>query len=75
LFGVPANFFCYPSGRYDPTVIAAVRDAGYLAATTTEPGFADRAEPYALARVRVDGGLGAAGLLRRLRDLRSSRAG
>jgi hypothetical protein len=37
LFGVPANFFCYPSGRYDPTVIAAVRDAGYLAATTTRP--------------------------------------
>jgi len=75
LFGVPANFFCYPSGRYDPTVIAAVRDAGYLAATTTEPGFADRTEPYALARVRVDGGLGAAGLLRWLRDLRSLRAG
>jgi peptidoglycan/xylan/chitin deacetylase (PgdA/CDA1 family) len=65
-FGVPANFFCYPSGRYDAGVIAAVEAAGYLGATTTEPGFADLSEPFTLARVRIDGGEGAAGLAAKL---------
>jgi peptidoglycan/xylan/chitin deacetylase (PgdA/CDA1 family) len=70
-FGVPANFFCYPSGRYDARVVAAVRKAGYLAATTVKRGFARRADRFTLARVPVDAGLGAAGLLKRLRTLRS----
>jgi peptidoglycan/xylan/chitin deacetylase (PgdA/CDA1 family) len=39
-FGVSANFFCYPAGAYDQRVIAAVKRAGYLAATTTDEGFA-----------------------------------
>jgi peptidoglycan/xylan/chitin deacetylase (PgdA/CDA1 family) len=69
-FGVPANFFCYPSGRYDARVVAAVRKAGYLAATTVKRGFARRADRFTLARVPVDRGLGAAGLLKRLRTLR-----
>jgi peptidoglycan/xylan/chitin deacetylase (PgdA/CDA1 family) len=54
-FGVPVDFFCYPSGKYDAAAISAVRRAGYLAATTTDPGLARRgADPYTLARVRVD---------------------
>jgi len=69
-FGVEANFFCYPSGRYDARVVAAVRKAGYLAATTVKLGYARPAAPFTLARVRVDGGMGAAALLRRLRTLR-----
>ncbi|HVF79471.1 MAG TPA: polysaccharide deacetylase family protein [Solirubrobacteraceae bacterium] len=69
-FGVPVNFFAYPSGRYDTRVVAAVRDAGYLAATTVRRGLARPGDPYALARLQVSGGLGAAGLLRRLRELR-----
>jgi peptidoglycan/xylan/chitin deacetylase (PgdA/CDA1 family) len=73
-FGVPARFFAYPDGRYDARVIAAVRRAGYLAATTVRRGFAMPAAPYALARVQVSGGLGAGGLLRRLRELRSRAA-
>ena len=68
-FGVPASFFCYPSGRYDAQVVEAVRAAGFLGATTTEPGVATSAEPFTLARVRVDGGDGAAGLARKLRAL------
>ena len=36
-FGVPVDFFAYPSGRYNPTVEAAVRAAGYMGATTTQP--------------------------------------
>jgi len=35
MFHVPVNFFCYPAGRYDDAVIAAVQGAGYLGATTT----------------------------------------
>lgn len=69
-FGVPANFFAYPSGRYDARVVAAVRAAGYLAATTVRRGLARPAAPYALARVQVSGGMGPAGLLQRLRRLR-----
>jgi peptidoglycan/xylan/chitin deacetylase (PgdA/CDA1 family) len=61
-FGVPVNFFCYPAGRYDAEVIAAVEAAGYLGATTTEPGLGDLSEPFTLARVRIDGGDGAEGL-------------
>ena len=53
-FGVPVDFFAYPAGRYDPTVEAAVRAAGYKGASTTQPGEATRAgDPYALPRMRV----------------------
>jgi peptidoglycan/xylan/chitin deacetylase (PgdA/CDA1 family) len=73
-FGVPARFFAYPGGHHDARVAAAVRQAGYLAATTVRRGLATPAHPYALARVQVSGGLGAGGLLRRLRELRSRAA-
>ncbi len=63
LFGVPVDFFCYPSGVFDPAVIAAVRRAGYLGATTTLPGLAVPSEADTLRRVRVDGGEPAAALL------------
>jgi peptidoglycan/xylan/chitin deacetylase (PgdA/CDA1 family) len=56
LFGVPVPFFCYPSGAFDSAVIAAVRRAGYLGATTEIAGLARRSQPYTLARVRVDAG-------------------
>jgi peptidoglycan/xylan/chitin deacetylase (PgdA/CDA1 family) len=56
-FGVPADAFCYPAGRFDPTVEAAVRAAGYRAATTERPGAATPAQDrYALSRIRVDAG-------------------
>ena len=70
LFGVPANFFAYPSGRLDAGVVAAVRRAGYLAATTTRMGYATPRDRFRLARVQVSRGLTAADLLRRLRALR-----
>ena len=67
--GVPANFFCYPAGAYDPTVVAAVKRAGYLAATTTDSGFARPQDTYVLARVRVNGSDGPDGLVRKLATL------
>jgi peptidoglycan/xylan/chitin deacetylase (PgdA/CDA1 family) len=69
-FGVEASFFAYPGGRYDSRVAAAVRRAGHLAAATVKRGFARPGSPYALARIQVDRGLGADGLLARLRALR-----
>jgi peptidoglycan/xylan/chitin deacetylase (PgdA/CDA1 family) len=69
-FGVRPRFFCYPAGRYDGEVVAAVRAAGYEAATTTVHGLADRTEPFTLARVRVSRGDGAPGLARKLAQLR-----
>jgi peptidoglycan/xylan/chitin deacetylase (PgdA/CDA1 family) len=54
-FGVPARFFAYPAGRYDARVQAAVKAAGYSAATTVEEGVASRRDdPFALPRVRVN---------------------
>jgi peptidoglycan/xylan/chitin deacetylase (PgdA/CDA1 family) len=55
LFGVPVNFFCYPSGRYDAKVLDAVRKAGYVGATTTVEGFAVPGRPFELKRIRVNG--------------------
>lgn len=69
-FGVDAAFFCYPSGRYDARTEAAVRAAGYRAATTTQPGLARPDEdPFALPRVRVNGGESPATLLGQIRAL------
>ena len=58
---MPVDFFCYPAGRYDARVIAAVRRAGYLGATTTREGLARPTEPYELQRVRVSRSDGVAG--------------
>jgi len=56
-YGVPVNWFCYPSGHYDATVIAAVKAAGYTGSTTVVPGWArPREDPYRLHRIRVLGG-------------------
>jgi peptidoglycan/xylan/chitin deacetylase (PgdA/CDA1 family) len=68
-FGVAANFFCYPAGRYDSEVVEAVGAAGFLGATTTEFGLAGREEPFTLDRVRIDGGDGARGLAAKLAAL------
>jgi len=54
-YGVPVKNFCYPSGRFDETVIAAVEAAGYTGATTEIPGLATKDHPYELARIEVLG--------------------
>ena len=62
MFGVPVNFFCYPAGRFDDRVVAAVKAAGYLGATTTQLGLAKPSEnPYQLPRVRINGSDGLSG--------------
>jgi peptidoglycan/xylan/chitin deacetylase (PgdA/CDA1 family) len=72
-YGVPVNWFCYPSGHYDATVIAAVKAAGFVGSTTVVPGWAQPAEDrYRLHRLRVLGGTGAQALLALVEGSRSS---
>jgi peptidoglycan/xylan/chitin deacetylase (PgdA/CDA1 family) len=67
-FGVPVDGFCYPAGRFDASVEAAVRAAGYRAATTELPGAArPSADKYALPRIRVDAGDSPASLVGKVR--------
>ena len=55
-YGVPVNWFCYPSGHYNPAVIDAVRAAGFVGSTTVEPGWAGpHSDPFRLPRLRVLG--------------------
>ncbi len=71
-FHVPVNWFCYPSGHYDATVIAAVRAAGYTGSTTVVPGWANREEdPYRMHRLRVLGGTTGTQLLAQLASVRT----
>ena len=77
MFGQPVSFFCYPAGRYDAQVVAAVKAAGYLGATTTSEGLARPSQPFTLDRIRVAPGDGVQGLAEKLRVLngRTGRAG
>jgi peptidoglycan/xylan/chitin deacetylase (PgdA/CDA1 family) len=69
LFHVPVEFFCYPSGRYDARVIAAVRRAGYLGATTEKYGLARPSDIYTLDRIRINGSDGITGFAHKLQSL------
>jgi peptidoglycan/xylan/chitin deacetylase (PgdA/CDA1 family) len=53
-FGIDTMFFCYPYGRVDARVRAAVRVAGFAAATTIVPGRAKATDdPLMLPRIVV----------------------
>jgi peptidoglycan/xylan/chitin deacetylase (PgdA/CDA1 family) len=65
-FGVPVDFFCYPSGRYDDAVVAAVKAAGFLGATTENEGLGKPSDLFTLSRIRVDATDGVGGLQRKL---------
>jgi peptidoglycan/xylan/chitin deacetylase (PgdA/CDA1 family) len=70
-YHVPVNWFCYPSGHYDATVVAAVRAAGYAGSTTVVPGWAHHDDdPYRLHRLRVLGGTSAPALLAQIAAIR-----
>ncbi len=74
-YHVAVNWFCYPSGHYDATVVAAVRAAGYAGSTTVVPGWAHRDDdPYRLHRLRVLGGTSAPALLSQIAAIRDDPA-
>jgi peptidoglycan/xylan/chitin deacetylase (PgdA/CDA1 family) len=58
----PVDNFCYPAGRFNSSVIAAVKAAGYIGATTEIPGNASRDKPYELNRFEILGSTGVSGL-------------
>ncbi len=61
--GHEVTAFCYPSGHYDDAAIAAVADAGYITAVTTEYGTADIDQGfYLLSRLRISAGMDGAAL-------------
>jgi peptidoglycan/xylan/chitin deacetylase (PgdA/CDA1 family) len=74
-YHVPVNWFCYPSGHYNLTVINAVKAAGYVGSTTVVPGWASPSDdPYRLPRLRVLGGTSPESLLAELAAIRSNPA-
>jgi peptidoglycan/xylan/chitin deacetylase (PgdA/CDA1 family) len=53
----PVVDFCYPGGEFDAASEIAVREAGYVSATTTAYGFASPGDdPLSIHRIRVWGG-------------------
>jgi peptidoglycan/xylan/chitin deacetylase (PgdA/CDA1 family) len=74
-YHVPVNWFCYPSGHYDSTVIAAVRAAGYVGSTTVVPGWASPSDDAdRLPRLRVLGGTSGQALLAQVASTRAAPA-
>ncbi len=74
-YGVPVNWFCYPSGHYDATVIAVVRTAGFAGSTTVIPGWASpSSDLYRLPRLRVLGGTSPQALLAQIDGARDASA-
>jgi peptidoglycan/xylan/chitin deacetylase (PgdA/CDA1 family) len=72
-YGVPVNWFCFPSGHYDARVVAAVKAAGYAGSTTVVPGWARPADDrYRLPRLRVLGGTSPGQLLDQIASVRGS---
>ena len=68
-YGVPVNWFCYPSGHYNATVINEVKAAGFVGSTTVIPGWAGpSSDPFRLPRLRVLNGTSPQSLLAQISD-------
>jgi len=68
LLGRPVRYLAYPFGETDERVIAAAKNAGYVAAFSAQPGFNRRdIDRYRIRRVDVFGCDTPAQLLRKLR--------
>jgi peptidoglycan/xylan/chitin deacetylase (PgdA/CDA1 family) len=72
-YGVPVNWFSYPSGTYNPTVTAAVSAAGYAGATTVNPGWAGpKQDRFILPRLVVTAGTSPSQLLSQITAAQSN---
>jgi hypothetical protein len=54
------------ASRYNPAAVAAVRAAGYLGATTVNPGLASPSQPFTLNRIRVNYSDGVSGFVAKM---------
>jgi peptidoglycan/xylan/chitin deacetylase (PgdA/CDA1 family) len=74
-YHVPVNWFCYPSGHYDATVVQTVKAAGFVGSTTVVPGWASPSgDSYRLPRLRVLGGTSGSALVSQIEAIRSNPA-
>ena len=74
-YGVPVNWFAYPSGHYNATVIHALRAAGFAGSETVVPGWSvPGSDPYRLPRLRVLGGTSPQALLAQIASARGAAA-
>jgi peptidoglycan/xylan/chitin deacetylase (PgdA/CDA1 family) len=62
VFHVPADFFCYPAGRYDAKVITAVQQGGFKGAEAETHKAAVFADRWALGRYEILRGTGSSAL-------------
>lgn len=67
LLGRPAPYLAYPYGRYDESVVEAVKASGYAAAFSVQPGFnRSNVDRYRIRRLDVYGTDTATALLRKI---------
>ncbi|MGN6170629.1 MAG: polysaccharide deacetylase family protein [Solirubrobacteraceae bacterium] len=72
-YGVPVNWFAYPSGHYNATVIQALKTAGFVGSETVVPGWSSSGENrFRLPRLRVLGGTSPQALLAQISSERSA---
>ncbi len=72
-YGVPVNWFAYPSGYYNATVVQSLKSAGFTGSETVVPGWATpHQDPYMLPRLRVLGGTTPQELLAQIDDARGA---
>jgi peptidoglycan/xylan/chitin deacetylase (PgdA/CDA1 family) len=72
-YRVPVNWFAYPSGHYDATVIRALKAAGFTGSETVVPGWASpREDRFRLPRLRVLGGTSPQSLLAEIASARGA---
>ena len=72
-YRVPVNWFAYPSGHYNATVIDALKSAGFVGSETVVPGWAAPGEdPFRLPRLRVLGGTSGPALLAEIASSRGA---
>jgi len=70
-FRVPVNWFCYPSGEYNASVIAELQAAGFRGSTTEVNGWAGpEDDPFALPRLEVQPTMSPQGLVQTVAEMR-----
>jgi peptidoglycan/xylan/chitin deacetylase (PgdA/CDA1 family) len=74
-YGVPVDWFAYPSGHYNANVIATLKAAGFVGSTTVVPGWASPSDdPFRLPRLRVLGGTSPSALLAQIASTQGAAA-
>lgn len=53
--GSPVDWFCYPNGKYNSAIVSVIKDCGFKAAVTTDPGFYTPGDdPFQIRRLGHD---------------------